>query len=525
MQICFRGNELTVYGNRTRFLLTILGSAALSVLAMLIVAQAVLYVEDSESTETIAEAVVARAETVSRARRVASDEALKSSVMSCSDEDVRTLKEIAFNSSYMSDVGRIQNGHLRCSALWGRIVPFKLPPPHYSSGDTKLWNTSDLVGSPYGGTNLIAQGDTFTVSSPSSFEGLDPARTSTFTVETRDRSYVFRRLLPNSNAVEDASARISLSRCSSKANVCAFVSRPRRGVWDLAPVLLYAIIGIGAALGVALSYLLIRRNRTARQTLQQRFSLAMRRSEIELVYQPLYTVADRRLVGFEVLSRWTPPGEGEISPGMFVPMARQLGLSSDLFRYVLSKALREMAPALAGANAPYLSINAEPVDMASEDTIGFVVSVTQQAGVLPDQVRIEITEREELVCPGVTAHMAALAALGFRFLIDDFGTGSSNLSHLAQSPFIGIKIDRMFVAAIVEETPLRPVLPGMYQIARQLGLEVIVEGVETAEQDALLQQIAPSAVGQGWLYGTPVPADAAAVLAKSHNGDEPFTYP
>ena len=103
------------------------------------------------------------------------------------------------------------------------------------------------------------------------------------------------------------------------------------------PSLLYTIIGIGAALGITFSYLLIRRNRTARQTLQQRFSLAMRRNEIELVYQPLYTVVDRHLVGFEVLSRWSPVGEGEISPGIFVPMARQLGLSSDLFRYVLSR--------------------------------------------------------------------------------------------------------------------------------------------------------------------------------------------
>lgn len=225
---------MTVSGNRVRFLSTILGSAALSMLAMLIVAQAVLYVEDSESTETIAEAVVARAETVSRARRVASDAALKSAVIACSDEDVRALKEIAFNSSYMSDVGRIQEGHLLCSALWGRIVPFKLPAPHYSSGETKLWNTSDLVGSPYGGTNLIAQGQTFTVSSPSSFDGLDPARTSTFTVETRDRSYVFRSVEPATDASEAASSRIRLSRCSNKANVCAFVSRPRRGIWDLA---------------------------------------------------------------------------------------------------------------------------------------------------------------------------------------------------------------------------------------------------------------------------------------------------
>lgn len=162
--------------------------------------------------------------------------ALRSTFALCSDADIRALKEVAFDSSYMSDVGRIQDDHLLCSALWGRIVPFKLPAPRYSSGETKLWNTSDLVGSPYGGTNLIAQGRTFTVSSPSSFDGLDPARTSTFTVETRDRSYVFRRVVAATDVSENTSSRIGLSRCSNKANACAFVSRPRRGVWDLAPL-------------------------------------------------------------------------------------------------------------------------------------------------------------------------------------------------------------------------------------------------------------------------------------------------
>ena len=489
---------------------------------MLTVAQAVLYVEDSESTEAIAETVLARAETVSHARRLASVAAGRSSSSPCSEDDIRALKEVAFGSSYMSDVGRLEDDRLLCSALWGKLTPFKLPAPSYTSGETRLWNTSDLLGSPYKGTNLIAQGGTFTVSSPSSFEGLDPARTSTLTIETRDRSYVFRRLLPENGANEAAPSRIRLSRCSNNANACVFVSRPRRGVWDLAPSLLYPIMGVGAGLGIAFSYLLIRRSKTAEQAIQQRFLLAMRRNEIELMYQPLYTVANGRLVGFEVLSRWTPPGEGEVSPGIFIPMALQLGLTPDLFRYVLAKALGEMAQALGSAQSPYLSINAEPVDLAPEDTVRFVASVTRQAGVLPDQVRIEITEREELDSPGVIAHMAALAALGFRFLIDDFGTGSSNFSHFAQSPFIGIKIDRMFVAAITEESPLRPVLPGMYQIARQLDLEVIVEGVETAEQNALLQQIAPSAIGQGWLYGMPVPSEVAVTLVESLSGGEPF---
>lgn len=115
--------------------------------------------------------------------------------------------------------------------------------------------------------------------------------------------------------------------------------------------------------------------------------------------------------------------------------------------------MNDLAPALREHRNLYVSINAEPVDMAQECVVRYIGSVTNDFGVLPEQIRIEITEREELVSAAAKSNMQALSVLGYRFLIDDFGTGSANFSRLAQSPFRGIKIDRMFVAAINEDSP------------------------------------------------------------------------
>ncbi len=174
--------------------------------------------------------------------------------------------------------------------------------------------------------------------------------------------------------------------------------------------------------------------------------------------------------------------------------------------------MHELGPALRTHPHVYLSVNAEPIDLAQDWLVRYVDGLVKEAGLLPSQIRIEVTEREDL-CEAAKTSMGELAQLGYRFLIDDFGTGSANFSHLAQSPFQGIKIDRMFVTAITEDSPLRPVLPGMYQIAQQLGMDVIIEGVETADQVALLRDSAPNAVGQGWYYGYPLPlADTLLLL-------------
>lgn len=320
---------------------------------------------------------------------------------------------------------------------------------------------------PYTGSNLIAQGDTFTVSSPSAFESLDPARSSSISIETKDRSFTFRTLSPTSRV--GTPSLVQAQHCSRVADVCAFVTSPRHVVSELPSALLTTILAAGASVGLLLAFLLIKHQITARQTIQQRLVLALKRSEIELAYQPLRRIGTRELVGFEALSRWRPPGDDEIPPAIFVPIAHRFGLSPDLFRYVLARAMNDLAPALREHRNLYVSINAEPVDMAQECVVRYIGSVTNDFGVLPEQIRIEITEREELVSAAAKSNMQALSVLGYRFLIDDFGTGSANFSHLAQSPFRGIKIDRMFVAAINEDSPCGPFCQGCIASHVSLG--------------------------------------------------------
>lgn len=122
------GVALKVRKNRLRYVLTVAGATAVCLLAMLAVAQAILYVRDKAGAEAVAEAAVARSEAISLARRVAAEQASRIGQPPCSATDIDSLKEIAFRSSYMSDIGRIRDGRLVCSALWGARAPTPSPP-------------------------------------------------------------------------------------------------------------------------------------------------------------------------------------------------------------------------------------------------------------------------------------------------------------------------------------------------------------------------------------------------------------
>lgn len=505
--------------SRIRAALTAVGAVTLSVLAMLAVGQAILYAEDSQNTASIAERAVARIEALSEARTAAADAADRTGQPACSPADIQALKRIAFASSYVSDVGRIADNRLACSALWGVLATPPLPSPRYTHGRVRLWHGDDLAASPYADTNLIARAGTFTVSAPSSFDGIDVAGTSHLTIETRDRSQVFRDL-PGNVPTEFAGDALQRRKCSAQTDICAFVQAPWRKVLALPGLALATVVGIGVGTGLLLSVALVRPLGSTRRSMQRRLADAIRHNEIELVYQPLRKVVGHRLVGVEVLSRWRPPGETEISPSIFVPIASRLGLSPALFRFVLSRAIGELGDVLRERRDLHIAVNAEPGDLTDASMVRFIISTVAAAGVLPDQVQIEITEREDASSCALLANMGLLAAEGFTLLIDDFGTGKANFSHLAQSPFKGVKIDRMFVAAMNSESPLRSVLPGMYQIASELGLGVVIEGVETPTQDATLQRLAPKATGQGWLYGMPTHAKGIIAICVDNDREE-----
>ncbi|MGE8226036.1 MAG: EAL domain-containing protein [Stenotrophomonas sp.] len=484
-------------------------AAIVSILAMLFIGQAFLYFEDTQESEQIAERAAATAVAIAKARQFAAQRIRSIDASPCSDEDIRALKAVAFNSTYMSDVGRIQDGRLICSALWGDLGAVTLPPSRHVVRGIEFWSSPDLAGTPYSETALIAEDGAFVVSSPSIFESIDPAHTSSISIETKDRSFVYRQITSRNGEGSAAHSLVHSQECSSTSNTCVYVTSPRRMFWELPGKLTTIITVIGILVGLVLSYLPLRIRTDTVGNIQGRLNLALLRQEIEIVYQPLRRISDGTIVGFEALSRWRPPGEEEIPPTLFIPAAHQFGLSPALFRYVLSRVAEDLAPGLKENRSIYVSINAETVDIAQEGIVARAQSICSRYNILESQIKIEITERDQLTCPKARLHMEKLAENGHEFLIDDFGTGSSNFSHFSQSPFKAIKIDRMFSIAITEDSPLAPVLPGMCKIAADIGLEVIAEGIETAEQDAALRQISDKIIGQGWFYGKPMAAGAA----------------
>ncbi|WP_414609227.1 CSS-motif domain-containing protein [Stenotrophomonas pavanii] len=231
-------------------------SVLLVCLVALAIAQAILYTEDRSAADALAHTAIDRSEALSNARSLVAAAAARTGYPPCSHGDIEALKRISFESSYMSDVGRLDGNRLRCSALWGELPWTALPKPSYEMGDVRVWKSGDLPNSPYPSSNLIAQGETFAVASPSSFENIDPARSSQITVKTRQANLTFRSIGPNPYPGIDT---VEAHLCSQITNACAWVIHPRRNIWSQPWPQLTAILAGAAGMGILLSYMIIHR--------------------------------------------------------------------------------------------------------------------------------------------------------------------------------------------------------------------------------------------------------------------------
>jgi EAL domain-containing protein (putative c-di-GMP-specific phosphodiesterase class I) len=212
---------------------------------------------------------------------------------------------------------------------------------------------------------------------------------------------------------------------------------------------------------------------------------AIRGDRIELRFQPQIEPASGHIVGVEALARWSEVGGAE----ELFARAEQVGLAERLSRHVQRKALRTFGSWTGPLAALRLSINLMPQDLDRPGYEQWLLAEITAAGLKPDQVTAEIVE-SSLVEDSleVAGRLARLRAAGIRIAIDDFGTGYSSLAYLASLPLDAIKIDRAMIADIVGGSRDRIIVKAMIGLARELGLQVIVEGVESLAQLRLLEE-------------------------------------
>jgi diguanylate cyclase (GGDEF)-like protein len=237
---------------------------------------------------------------------------------------------------------------------------------------------------------------------------------------------------------------------------------------------------------------------------------AIRCSEFELHYQPVFDIGTETPSGAEALVRWRHFSRGVVSPADFIPLAEETGLIVPLGEWVLRTAC---CAAMAWPANTTVAVNVSPVQFRKGDLVDTVANALVESGLPPERLELEITETVLLDNnEDNLAILAALKSLGVSIVLDDFGTGYSSLSYLKLFPFDKIKIDRSFVSDLSSRPDCAAIVCAVINLARILNMVTTAEGVETREQ-LLLLRAAGCSFAQGYLLGRPIPAGELALTA------------
>jgi diguanylate cyclase (GGDEF)-like protein len=241
-----------------------------------------------------------------------------------------------------------------------------------------------------------------------------------------------------------------------------------------------------------------------------------RDDQLKVVYQPLYTAKSGAISGIEALLRWNHPKHGNVSPGVFVPIAEEAALINVLGDWVLRQAC------LAGRRWPFgrVAVNVSPVQFRSPHFAKKVLDTLRELGLEPHRLELEITESVLLDSAGsAEPTLNALRSAGVRIALDDFGTGYSSLTYLQKFPVDKIKIDRTFVHNLDSGPTSDAIVRAIVDLARAMGVEVTAEGVETQAQREALKKIGCDEL-QGFLFSPPLsPEDLDRLLARPPAGE------
>ncbi|WP_448649860.1 putative bifunctional diguanylate cyclase/phosphodiesterase [Pseudomonas fluorescens] len=258
-----------------------------------------------------------------------------------------------------------------------------------------------------------------------------------------------------------------------------------------------------------------------RRELEKDLRDALSRDQFHLVYQPQISYRDHRVVGVEALIRWQHPEHGLVPPDLFIPLAEQNGTIIPIGEWVLDQACRQLREWHdLGFTTLRMAVNLSTVQLHHTELPRVVNNLMQIYRLPPRSLELEVTETGLMEDISTAAqHLLSLRRSGALIAIDDFGTGYSSLSYLKSLPLDKIKIDKSFVQDLLDDDDDATIVRAIIQLGKSLGMQVIAEGVETAEQEAYIISEGCHE-GQGYHYSKPLPArELAAYLKQSERNN------
>lgn len=498
----------------------IIGGTVLAVLAAAVPIAVMVYATwdravsvEQQRLHAIAERSLRRTE-VSYQEALAALKSAEATVLPpCGAEHIQRMQTLVMTTPSSDQMGYFEGGKLRCTS-WG---PFQQdvdqPTPDHVTSDgagitvnvrpeaagrrpmlSMMYGSYDVLVDPRRFVDVIVDPDVrLALASPdgrllTQQDGMDQA--------------LLQRLLrePGEGLDRDtlyASARSGEWLAIATAPRTALAATFQQQAWLFVPLGL-----LMAAAGAGLVIWLSRR----RLSMRGELGIAIRRRELYLHYQPIIELDTGICVGAEALVRWQRPDGTQVRPDLFIPLAEEAGMIAAITDLVIENVVADMRELLAEDRSAHIAINLAAEDISSGRALKVISQRMAGSGILPQQIWLEATEHGFLDIDRARTMLAAARRAGHSVAIDDFGVGYSSLQYLQQLPLDALKIDKSFVDAIGTESATSPVTPHIIGMARELGLWVVAEGVETEAQLAYLHSQHVQ-FGQGWLFSRPLPRD------------------
>ncbi len=464
-----------------------------------------------------AENLLSRATTIAREVDHSLDQANRIQAAACSAEDISDLREIAFRTRFVKDVGRIVDNHLACSSFLGTLpdrLPIDFRPAELETPTgRRLWTNVPLRLVPDLSAIVVVTGTSNIVIDPAAFLDLErpPFRYSIAMINQGQRRVLRswgERILSDEvilagNASRGTEDDLTAVRCSPAYAICSVAALSRTFAAGRDARFVYGLVlsgGMaGGGLGLAWAAFLRRQ-----KPLAARLSAALRADELTVVYQPIVDLGTGRMVSAEALLRWVDRDGDAIPPEAFVAEAERTGIVGDVTAYVLRKVIAQCGPLLREHPDLVVTINIAAADLEDPRFYALLARMLSVARLPARQLGLELTERSTTRLDIAVPAVARLRQLGHHVYLDDFGTGFSSLANLQELSIDVIKIDRAFTKTVGTGSVKVSIVPQILDMAKALGVSVVVEGVETAEQCDYFAAAMPGCAGQGWFVARPL---------------------
>jgi EAL domain-containing protein (putative c-di-GMP-specific phosphodiesterase class I)/CRP-like cAMP-binding protein len=247
---------------------------------------------------------------------------------------------------------------------------------------------------------------------------------------------------------------------------------------------------------------------------------AVKENGLDLCFQPIVSLEDSRLRGFEALVRWNDEIYGTVSPEDFVTLAEETTLIEPIGRWMIEQACEHLVrfQREGGEEKIFMNINASGKQLAVRDFPDMLIGIVNAHNLSPEFVKVEITESIVVDNESAMEQINACRDHGFPVVMDDFGTGFSSLSYLITLPISTLKIDKSFVQLMATNERARAIVEAVVGLSRKIGIQVVSEGIETREEMEILRDLKCD-FGQGYLFSRPVPAEIAMEMVRRQSCD------